>query len=148
MCIDTSDDIVTKYNNTYCRPTKMKPVDVKPSTYIYSSKNLMVKILNLELVILLEYQNIKRLLQKALFQIGLKKIFLLEKLKILFREHMLLVILNAKRLLERFIKKNFKKTNKKEFRMKKVIKKVINYILNGKSAIIRLIPGSIKKVIV
>ena len=145
MCIDTSDDIVNKYNNTYRRPTKIKPVDVKPSTYIYSSKKLMIKILNLKLVILLESQNIKTFLQKALFQIGLKKIFLLEKLKILFRGHMLLVILNAKRLLERFIKKNCKKTNQKEFRVKKVIKKVINYILNGKAAIIRLIPGSINE---
>ena len=28
------DDIVNKYNNTYHRTTKMKPVDVKSSTYI------------------------------------------------------------------------------------------------------------------
>ena len=32
------DDIVNKYNNTYHSTTKMKPVDVKPSTYIESSK--------------------------------------------------------------------------------------------------------------
>ena len=53
----------------------MKPVDVKPSTYIDSSKEkkLMTKILNLKLVILLEYQNIKTFLQKAIFQIGLEK---------------------------------------------------------------------------
>ena len=28
------DDIANKYNNTYHRTTRMKPVDVKPSTYI------------------------------------------------------------------------------------------------------------------
>ena len=28
------DDIVNKYNNTYYRTLKMKPVDVKSSTYI------------------------------------------------------------------------------------------------------------------
>ena len=28
------DDIVNKYNNTYHRTIKLKPVDVKPSTYI------------------------------------------------------------------------------------------------------------------
>ena len=61
------DDIVNKYNNTYHSTYKMKPVDVKPSTYIDSSKEVMMKILNLKLVILLEYQNIKTFLQKAMF---------------------------------------------------------------------------------
>ena len=32
------DDIVNKYNNIYHSAVKMKPVDVKPSTYIDSSK--------------------------------------------------------------------------------------------------------------
>ena len=41
---------------------------------------------------LLEYQNKKTLWQKVIFQIGLKKLFLLQKLKTLCRGHMLLVI--------------------------------------------------------
>ena len=36
--IDKLDDIVDKYNNTYHSTTKMKPVDVKSSTYIDSNK--------------------------------------------------------------------------------------------------------------
>ena len=32
------DDIVNKYNNTFQRTIKMKPVDVKSNTYIDSSK--------------------------------------------------------------------------------------------------------------
>ena len=63
---------------------------------------LIIKILNFKLVILLEYQNIKTFLLKALFQIGLKMFLLLKKLKTLFRRHMLLVILKPKKLLERF----------------------------------------------
>ena len=35
--IDKLDDIVNKYNNTYHNTIKMKPVDVKWSTYIDSS---------------------------------------------------------------------------------------------------------------
>ena len=35
--IDKLDDIVNKYNNTYHKKIKMKPADVKPSTYIDSS---------------------------------------------------------------------------------------------------------------
>ena len=32
--IDTLDDIVNEYNNTYHRIIKMKPIDVKYNTYI------------------------------------------------------------------------------------------------------------------
>ena len=35
---DKLDDIVIKYNNKYHSTTKIKPVDVKSSTYINSSK--------------------------------------------------------------------------------------------------------------
>ena len=70
--IDKSNDIINKYSNTYHKTNKMKVDNVKSSTYIDSSKEINDKVLNLKLVILLEYQNIKRLLQKALFQIGLK----------------------------------------------------------------------------
>ena len=34
------EDIVNKYNNTYHGTIKMKPVDVKSSTYINSSKEI------------------------------------------------------------------------------------------------------------
>ena len=67
-------------------------------------KKSIMKILNLKLVILLEYQNIKTFLQKALFQNDLKKFLWLKKLKNLCCGHMLLVILKAKELLKCFIK--------------------------------------------
>ena len=38
MSIDKLDDIVNKYNNTYHRTIKMKPVDVKLNTYIDFTK--------------------------------------------------------------------------------------------------------------
>ena len=72
--IEKISEIVHKFNNTYLRASKMKPVGVKSSAYIDILKKLMVKILNLKLVILLEYQNIKTFFEKAMFQIGLKKI--------------------------------------------------------------------------
>ena len=40
MYIDKLDDIVSKYNNTCHRTIEMKPVDVKSSTYINSSKEI------------------------------------------------------------------------------------------------------------
>ena len=38
--IDKLDDIVSKYNNTYHSTIKVKPVDVKSSTHIDSSKEI------------------------------------------------------------------------------------------------------------
>ena len=64
----------------------------------------MIIILHLKLVILLEYQNGKTFLQKAMFQIGLNKFLGLKKLKMLLHGHMLLVILKTKKLLESFMK--------------------------------------------
>ena len=69
--IDKLDNIVNKYNNTYHSTLKMKPVDVKSNEYIDSSKEINNKILNLKLVILSEYQNMKTSLQKLTLQIGL-----------------------------------------------------------------------------
>ena len=51
-------------------------------------KELMTKIVNLKLMIFLEYQNIKTFLQKAMFQIGLKKFLRLKKLQTLCRGYL------------------------------------------------------------
>ena len=51
MYIDKLDDIVNEYNNIHHRTFKMKPTDVKDSTYIKLIKTLMIMILNLKLVI-------------------------------------------------------------------------------------------------
>ena len=40
MYIDKVDDIVGKHNNTYHSTIKMKPVDLKSSTYIDYSKEV------------------------------------------------------------------------------------------------------------
>ena len=76
VCIDKLDDIFDKYNDTYHSTIKIKPVEVKLNTYNGCSKmvkKLMIKILNLKLVIMLEYQNIIIFLKKFTLQIDLKK---------------------------------------------------------------------------
>ena len=70
MYIYKLDDIVNKYSNIYHSTIKMKSVQAHISTTV---KELMMKMLNLKLVILLQYQNIKTFLQKSMFQIGRKK---------------------------------------------------------------------------
>ena len=88
-------DIINKYNNTNHSIIKMKPVDVTSIT--------MIKILNLKLLMLLKYENIKTFLQKTMLQID-KKFLRLKNLKTLYCGHFLLVILTEKKLLERFPK--------------------------------------------
>ena len=88
--------IVNKYNNTYHSTLKVEPVDVKWNTYINPSNETNDNMLNLKLVISLEDQNVKTFFKKAIFQIVLKKVFWLKRLKTLCLEHMLLVILKVK----------------------------------------------------
>ena len=73
--INKLDDIVNEYNDTYHRTIQMKPIDVKSNTYIdFNAENNVLKVLNLELVIMQKYQNMKTLFQKFTLQISLKKI--------------------------------------------------------------------------
>ena len=67
----------------------MKPYGVNQAHILTLIKKLIIKILNVKLVVLLEYQNMKTFLQKAMFQIDLKKFLLQQKLKILFYGHIL-----------------------------------------------------------
>ena len=81
----------------------------------------MIKILNLKRVILLEYQNIKIVLQKVTLQIGQKKLLWLKKLKILCRGHVI-NNLNQEEIVGTFYKNDFQKTNQREFKIEKLIK--------------------------
>ena len=40
VCIDKSDDVVNKYNNLYYSTIKLKPVNVKSSSYIKYCKEI------------------------------------------------------------------------------------------------------------
>ena len=61
MYINKLDDIVNTYNNTYHSTIKMKPVDVKSSTYLDSSKEINdedPKFKNGDIVRISKYKNI------------------------------------------------------------------------------------------
>ena len=90
LYFDVLDDIVNKYDNTVHKTIKMKPVDVTDDSYLNTMKILIKKILNLKLVTMSEYRNIKTFLLKDTLQIGQKKFLLLVKLKIQFLGLMLL----------------------------------------------------------
>ena len=79
---DVLNDIVNKYKNK---------LTLHLILMLNTMKVLIKKILNLKLVIMLEFQNTKTFLLKDTLQIGQKKFLLLVKLNIQFRGLMLLV---------------------------------------------------------
>ena len=105
--IDDIDNIVKKYNNTYHRKIKMKPVDVMSKTYIESSKEINDK-----------DRKFKIFAQNITLQIK-KKFLSLKKLKILCRGHLSLMMLMEKKLVKLFTKKNYKNQIKKYLELKK-----------------------------
>ena len=67
VSIDKLHNIVNKYNILYHKTVKMKPADVKKKKKkktLTLVKNIMIKILDLNLVILLEYQSVKTFFAK------------------------------------------------------------------------------------
>ena len=93
VCFDVLDDIVNKYNNTVCRTIKMKPIDVTNDPFLLNTMKIQIKeILNLKLVIMLEFLSTKIFLLKDMHLIGQKKFLLLIKLKMQFLGLMLLKI--------------------------------------------------------
>ena len=89
---DVLDDIVNKYSNTVHGTIKIKPINVTSNSYAEYKVSSNEKILNLNLVIVWEYQNTKTVLLRDILKFGQKKILLLVKLKINFHRLILLVI--------------------------------------------------------
>ena len=71
--IDKLDDKVNKNNNTYDSTIKMKPFMQNQTHILTLVKKVMLKIQNLKLVIILQYQSIRMFSQNITLQIGLKK---------------------------------------------------------------------------
>ena len=62
--INKLDDIVNKYNNAYHRAIKMKSVDVKPNTYISSTKEINGKDPNFKIGDIIRIWKYKNVFQK------------------------------------------------------------------------------------
>ena len=71
--IDKLDEIVNKYNNTYHVTIKLKPVDVKSSTYIDSSKENNNKDPKFKIGDIVRISKYRNSFPKVTFHIGLNK---------------------------------------------------------------------------
>ena len=83
---DVFDDMVNKYNNTVHRSIKMKAIDVTSDSYARYNEDSNKKSLNSKLLTVSGFQNTKKNLLTDILKIG-RKMYLLVKLKIQFREH-------------------------------------------------------------
>ena len=88
MYIDKLDDTVDKYNNTYHRSIKMKPVDFKDNAYIDFEKEVNDKDPKFKIGDHVRISKYKNIFAKGYMPIGLKKFLLVVKLKIQFHGHM------------------------------------------------------------
>ena len=101
----------------------MKPVNV--NTYINSSKEINDKNAKFKIGDIAKISKYNTIFAKG-YVSNEEEVFVIKKLKILLIVillSMLIVILKAKKLLERFTKKNCKKQLKKSLKLKKLFKK-------------------------
>ena len=97
MYIGKLDDIVKKLNNTYHSTIKMKPVDVKSSTYNDSSKEINNKDHKFRISDFVRISKCKNIFAKGYVPNWSEEVFVVEKVKNI--SFMLLVILKSKKLL-------------------------------------------------
>ena len=97
MYIGKLDDIVKKLNNTYHSTIKMKPVDVKSSTYNDSSKEINNKDHKFRISDFVRISKCKNIFAKGYVSNWSEEVFVVEKVKNI--SFMLLVILKSKKLL-------------------------------------------------
>ena len=90
--IDKLDYIVDKYNNTYHTTIKMIPIDVKDNTYINADKEINNKDPKFKVGDHVRISKYKNIFAKGYMPNWSEEVFVIKKLKILFRGLMLLMI--------------------------------------------------------
>ena len=121
--IDKLDDIVKKYNNTYHKSIKMKPVDVKDNTYIGFKKEVNDKNPKFKIGDHVRISKYKNIFAKGYMPNWPEEIFIIKKIKNTVPWTYALNDLNGEEIIGTFYENELQKTNEKEFRIEKVLKK-------------------------
>ena len=121
--IDKFDDIVNEYNNTYHRTSKMKPVDVKGSTYIDSSKEVDDKDPKFKVADHARISKYKNIFAKGYTPNWSEEVFVLNEVKNIVPWTYVINDLNGEENIGKVSEKELQKTNQQEFRIEKVINK-------------------------
>ena len=121
--VDILDDIVNKYNNTFHKTIKIKPIDVKSNIYAeynVDSNKQSSKFNAGEHVRVSKYKNI---FAKEYTSNWSEEVFAIRKIKNTVPWTYVAKDLNGKKIVGTFYEKEWQKPNQKEFRIEKVIKK-------------------------
>ena len=119
VCIDKLDGIVNKYNNTYHKTIKMKPIDIKQSTYFESSKEKNYeepKFKTGDIVRILKYKNI---FAKGYVPNWSEEVFVIKKVKNTVPWTYVISDLKEDKIVGTFYEKSCKKQIKKSLELKK-----------------------------
>ena len=119
VCIDKLDDIVNKYNNTYHRTIKMKPVDVKLSTYVDSSKEINDKDPKFKIGDIVRISKYKIIFTKGCVPNWSEEVFLIKKVKNTVSWTYVIIDLKGEEILRTFYEKVLQKINQKSLESKK-----------------------------
>ena len=105
---DKLDDVVNKYNNTYHKTIKMKPVDVKDNIYTDFNKEGNDKDAKFKIGDYIRISKCKNIFGKGYTPNPSEDISMIKKVKNIVPWKYFVQDLNVEESLERFIKKNCK----------------------------------------
>ena len=121
--IDKLGDIVDKYNNTYHKTIKMKPVDVKDDTHIDFGKEVDDKDPKFQVGDRVRISKYKNIFSKVYTPNWSEEIFVISKIKNTVPWTYAINDLNGEEITGSFYEKELQKTNQKDFRIEKVVKR-------------------------
>ena len=123
LYIDKLDDIVNKHSNTYHSTIKMKPVNIKSSTYINSIRENNDENSKFKIVSIVRISKYKNIFVKGYIPNWSEEDCVTKKVKNTVTWIYVISTIKGEEIAGTFTKMNYKKTNQKEFRVQKVIKR-------------------------
>ena len=117
------DDIVNKYNNTYHRTIKMKPIDVKNDMSINFEKEFNNEDAKFAIGDHVRISKYKNIFAKTYTPNWFEEVFVIKKVKNTVPWIYIIYDLNSEEIVGTFYEKELQKTTQDQFRMEKVIKK-------------------------
>ena len=110
--IDKLDDIVNKYNNTHHSTIKVKPIDVKPNTYIDSNKEINNKDPKFKIGDIVRISKHKNIFAKGYVPNQSEEVFKIKKVKNTLPWTYIISDLKDEEIVGTFYKKKKKKLQK------------------------------------
>ena len=120
---DILDDIVHKYNNTFHKTIKMKPIDVNSDSYVEYNEDFNERDPKFKVGDHIWISKYKNIFAEGYTPNWSEEIFVLKKIKNTVSWTYVINDLNGEEIVGTFYEKGLQKTNQKEFRIEKVIKR-------------------------